>query len=68
MGGRERDVLSREYRKTEASQSSSKRGSSSRSDFSLGKRVERSARWDVSERRGNGYESGAERRRICTLC
>jgi len=38
----------------EASQSSSKRGSSSSSDLSFGRRVERRARWVVRERRGRG--------------
>jgi hypothetical protein len=38
----------------EASQSSSKRGSSSFSDLRAGRRAERRARWVVRERRGRG--------------
>lgn len=56
----------REYRNTEASQSSSNNGSSSFSDLSRGIRVDSSARCVVSERSGRGYESGCDSSRICT--
>lgn len=52
------------YRGTAASQSSSKRGSSSFSDLRAGRWVVRRARWEVMERRASGYESGGESRRI----
>lgn len=52
------------YKNTDASQSSSNSGSSSFSDLSLGRRVERSARCVVRESNGNGYDKGAESSRI----
>lgn len=57
-------VSSRGKRNVEDSQSSSKMGSSSPSDLSFGKRVERRARCVVRERSGRGYESGGDIRRI----
>jgi hypothetical protein len=54
------------YSGTAASQSSSKSGSSSFSDFSAGRCVVRSARWAVMESSASGYERGGERSRICT--
>lgn len=50
-----------------AAQSSSKKGSSSPSDFRRGRRVERRARWVVKDRRGRGYDSGGEMRRIYVI-
>jgi hypothetical protein len=50
--------------KTEASQSSSKRGSSSPSDFNFGNLVDKRAKCVVSDKRGSGYESGWDSSRI----
>ena len=53
-----------EYNLTDASQSSSNNGSSSSILIKRGRRASSSARCVVSDNRGNGYESGAERRSI----
>lgn len=64
-GGRVCDARdARGYRYTEASQSSSNSGSSSSSDFNFGSLVESSARCEVSESSGNGYDSGCESSKI----
>jgi hypothetical protein len=56
-----------EYSGTAASQSSLNSGSSSCSDLRAGRRVVRSARWVVMERRARGYESGGDSSRIYWL-
>lgn len=53
-------ALFRGYRYTDASQSSSKRGSSSFSDFRDGSRVDRSAKCVVRLNSGRGYDNGGE--------
>ena len=64
IGGSGCEGAEESYRGTAASQSSLKSGSSSASETSAGRRVDRRARWVVRDRRGTGYESGGERSRI----